>query len=46
MTTFYAFARTSLGSEIGKVKIEVDTEYPLQEGDVLTLEEETDEVGY
>ena len=46
MITFYAFARTKSGSDIGRVKVEIDTDLPLSESDILTLEEETDEVGY
>ena len=46
MKTFYAFARTASGSEIGKFRGEIDTDEPLGEGDVLTLEEECDELGY
>ncbi len=45
MKIFYAFARTPSGLEIGRVKIETDTDQPLQEGDVLTIEEECDELG-
>ncbi len=45
MKIFYAFARTQSGKDIGKVKIDLDTELPLSVGDILTLEEECDELG-
>ena len=40
MTRFYAFVTTSYGKNIGRIRIEFDTEYHLQKGYVLTLEEE------
>ena len=40
-----AWARTPSGVDIGRFKITIDTDEPLDEGDVLTLEDEADELG-
>ena len=45
MKTFMAWARTESGTDIGRFKVEIDTDEPLGEGDVLTLEDEADELG-
>ena len=40
MIKFRAIAKTSMNSPIGTFNIEIDTDEPLAEGDILTLEEE------
>ena len=42
MKKFKAEARTSIGSLIGTFDVEIDTDEPLGEGDILTLSEEVD----
>ncbi len=45
MKTFMAWARTESGKDIGRFKVKIDTDEPLSQGDVLTLEDECDELG-
>ena len=40
MKKFKAKAKTSMGTPIGCFDVEIDTDEPIGEGDILTLEEE------
>lgn len=42
-TTFYALAKTASGTEIGKIKVTVETDFILLEGDTLILQEEAED---